>query len=115
MRVAGNSDDREGGLRVGLRTASLGAPCPASTEAPAGSFYWDQGRVVIDLNKTAALRRTGSALAFVDAARKLNLVVIHADRGLYIAFDRSRAQDDVRAYETRREGSRLLIAVGNGG
>lgn len=116
MRMAGNPDNREGVLRGGLETAGRVPPRPVSTEAPAGSFHWDQGRVVIDLNKTVALRRTGSALAFVDVERNLNLVVVHADRGLYIAFDRSRARDrdDVRAYETRREGSRLLIAVGNG-
>jgi nitrite reductase/ring-hydroxylating ferredoxin subunit len=107
--------------------------------------------VVIDLNKAVVLRRTGAALAVVDTERKLNLIVIHVDRSLFVALDRScthggaqcafngkrrtlkctslnhaeygldgkllhgRTHGDLRAYETRREGSRLLIALGNSG
>lgn len=102
-------------VQGGSWAAGPGPLSGASPEAPAGSFHFNSGRVVVDLNKAVALRRTGAALAVVDTERGLNLIVIHAGRGLFVALDRSRAHADVRAYETRREGDRLLVEVGGGG
>ena len=63
--------------------------CCRTPPAPAGSFSTVPGRIVVDLQKAPELRRTGAAVSVVDEARKLNLILIHADRGHYVAMDRS--------------------------
>jgi hypothetical protein len=97
----------------------IAKPHGTAPEAPAGSFRIEKGQVVVSLAKAAALRKAGAALALVDAARHLNLVVVHADRGLYVAVDRASltngagggAEKGLKAYTVRREGSKLLIDV----
>ena len=98
----------------------IAKPHGTAPEAPAGSFRKEKGQVVVSLRKAAALRKAGAALALVDAAQQVNLVVVHADRGLYVTVDRASlangagggAEKGLKAYTVRREGAALWIDVG---
>jgi nitrite reductase/ring-hydroxylating ferredoxin subunit len=78
--------DRRDLLRRGLFAAGFAPLCCVTPEAPAGSFSFDGRRLLLD---RALLRKPGAAIAVVDAARNLNLIVIHATRNRFAALDRS--------------------------
>ena len=62
--------------------------CCTTEEVPPGSFRFEGATLVVELSK-AGLRAAGSARAVVDAARKLNIIIVHADGGHFTALDRS--------------------------
>jgi nitrite reductase/ring-hydroxylating ferredoxin subunit len=65
-------------------------PLCCMTEAlPSGSVAFAPARITVDLARVPALRRTGAAFRIVEEGRKINLILIHAERGRYVAMDRS--------------------------
>jgi nitrite reductase/ring-hydroxylating ferredoxin subunit len=72
-------------------TAILGIPprCCKTPSLPAACISFAPGKVIVDLALVPELRRTGSAFSVVDEDRKTNLVLIHVERGRYVAMDRT--------------------------
>jgi nitrite reductase/ring-hydroxylating ferredoxin subunit len=62
--------------------------CTTPALAPAGIAF-DSGKVTIDLARVPDLRRIGAAFSIIDEGRKLNLILIHVRRGIYVAMDRT--------------------------
>jgi nitrite reductase/ring-hydroxylating ferredoxin subunit len=63
--------------------------CCRSEAAAAGSYRFEGTRLVLDLRQTPQLRKVGSAVAMVDAARKVNLIVARVGPRAYAALDRT--------------------------
>jgi nitrite reductase/ring-hydroxylating ferredoxin subunit len=63
--------------------------CCTSRELPPDSMVFDPGKVTVDLSRVPELRRAGAAYSVVDEGRKVNLILIHVRRGVYVALDRS--------------------------
>jgi len=72
-------------------TAMAGAPpwCCKTPSLPAASLSFVPGKVIVNLALVPDLRRPGVAFSVVDETRKINLVLIHAERGRYVAIDRT--------------------------
>ncbi len=65
-------------------------PLCCTTEAlPPASVEFGNGKITVDLGRVPELQRNGVSFRIVDDSRKLNLILIHAGRGLYVAMDRS--------------------------
>ena len=71
--------------------AAAGLPplCCTSRELPASSVAFETSRIRVDLSQARELRRAGAAFAIVNEPRKINLLLIHAGRGQYVALDRT--------------------------
>ncbi len=71
--------------------AVTGAPplCCTTRALPPASIAFDSEKVTVDLSRVPQLRRTGAAFSLVDEGRRLNLILIHVRRGLYVSLDRS--------------------------
>lgn len=71
--------------------AATGLPplCCTTCPLPPESISFDSEKVTIDLARVPQLRRAGAAFSVVDERRKLNLILIHVRRGLYVSMDRS--------------------------
>jgi len=61
--------------------------CCTSPPLPAGSAVFEKDRVVVQL--VPELRRKSAVFKVVDEARKINLLLIHVERGRYVAIDRT--------------------------
>ena len=82
-----------------LQTAALlgGVPCTclakasndccAVPEAPADAFRIQPGLLSVDLDRTTALSRTGSAVKIVDPDRKLRIIIAHPGKDQFVALD----------------------------
>jgi nitrite reductase/ring-hydroxylating ferredoxin subunit len=72
-------------------TAILGIPprCCKTPPLPSACISFAPGKAIVDLALVPELRRTGSAFSVVDADRRTNLVLIHVERGRYVAMDRT--------------------------
>ena len=63
--------------------------CCRTPEIPPGSASYLGKTLLIDLERAPELGRVGSAAAFVDTARKLDLIVAHIGRNDFAVLDRS--------------------------
>jgi len=63
--------------------------CCRTGDAPVGSYRFDGTRLMIDLRRARELRKAGSAVAVVDAERKLNVIVACVEARRYAALDRT--------------------------
>jgi nitrite reductase/ring-hydroxylating ferredoxin subunit len=72
-----------------LAVTGLPPLCCTTSALPAESIHFDSGKIIVDLSRAPQLRRTSAAFSLVDEGRKLNLILIHVRRGLYVALDRS--------------------------
>jgi Rieske Fe-S protein len=72
-------------------TAMVGIPpwCCKTPPLPAAGIAFAPGKAIVDLALVPDLRRTGAAFSVVDEGRKINLVLIHVERGHYVAMDRT--------------------------
>jgi nitrite reductase/ring-hydroxylating ferredoxin subunit len=76
-------------LAGALAVAGVPPLCCRSEELPPESLRLEGGRILVDLARAPGLRRAGAAFAIVEPGRRLNLILIHAGRGEYIAMDRA--------------------------
>ena len=140
--------DRRELLARGLWAVGFAPLCCVTEPAPASAFSIEPGQVVMD---RGLLPRAGSAVALVDGDRKINLIVVRAERNRYAALDRScthggaqcaynnrrktvqctslnhaefdlngtllhgRTHGNLRTYEVRAEGKKLVISLGAAG
>jgi nitrite reductase/ring-hydroxylating ferredoxin subunit len=77
---------------LGAVTAIVGAPpwCCKTPSLPDGCLSFAPGKVLVNLALVPDLRRrTGAAFSVVDEDRKINLLLIHVERGRYVAMDRT--------------------------
>jgi nitrite reductase/ring-hydroxylating ferredoxin subunit len=72
-------------------TAMVGIPpwCCRTPSVPAAGVAFAPGKVIVNLALVPDLRKPGSAFSVVDEGRKINLVLIHVERGRYAAMDRT--------------------------
>ena len=86
---------RRGWLQTGALLA--GAPCACLAQAshdcctvpdaPGDGVRIQPGLVTIDLDRTPALHRTGSAVKVIDPARKLQVIVARPGKDQFVALD----------------------------
>ncbi len=76
-------------LQGALAVAGFPPLCCTTRALPRAGIAFDSEKVTVDLSRVPQLRRTGAAFSIVDEGRKLNLILIHVRRGLYVAMDRS--------------------------
>lgn len=88
MEPSGDLDRRQL-LRGSLGFAGVLPLCCRTPELGREGIRYDGSRLVIDLRKTPELDRVGSAGAFVDRERKLDIIVAHTASHRYAALDRS--------------------------
>jgi len=107
--------------------------CCTTSALPAESIAF-----VVDLSRGPRLRRTGAAVSVLDEGGKLNLILIHVRRGVYVAMDRActhggaqcrfnakrhtlhlrgtllhgRTHGNLRTYVTKASGERVEIWLG---
>jgi nitrite reductase/ring-hydroxylating ferredoxin subunit len=62
--------------------------CCVTPEAPIEAVSFDGPVLRLDVSRVHELRRVGGAVTVVDAERKLNLLVAHAEKGRFVALDR---------------------------
>ncbi|MBE7541793.1 MAG: Rieske 2Fe-2S domain-containing protein [Solibacteraceae bacterium] len=77
--------DRRELLRRSMFAVGFAPLCCVTPEAPASRFRVEGGRVRLD---AGLVGKPGSAVAVVEPGRKLNLIVMHVERGRYAALDR---------------------------
>ena len=75
-------------IQGSLMLAGVPLCCTTEVLAPA-SFRFEGSTLVVELNKASGLRSVGSARAVVDAARKLNIIIVHTHDGRFVALDRT--------------------------
>jgi nitrite reductase/ring-hydroxylating ferredoxin subunit len=63
--------------------------CCTTPDVPRESVSYQGATLILDLNKASDLRPVGSALAVVDAQRKLNVIIAHTEGRRFVALDRS--------------------------
>jgi nitrite reductase/ring-hydroxylating ferredoxin subunit len=76
-------------LQGALAVTGLPPLCCTSLALPASSVAFEPGRIMVELARVPELRRTGAAFTIVDEGRKVNLLLIHAEHGRYVAMDRA--------------------------
>ena len=76
-------------LRGSLLLAGVPPLCCTTPLASRASVTFQGSTVVLDLNGIADLQAVGGAVAVVDEARGLNILVAHTDNGCYAALDRT--------------------------
>lgn len=76
-------------FQAALVVAGFPPLCCTTRALPPAGIAFDSKKITVDLSRVPQLRRTGAAFSIVDDHRKLNLILIHARRGFYVAMDRS--------------------------
>src|SRR6478672_7489430 len=76
-------------FQAALVVAGFPPLCCTTPALPPAGIAFDPKKITVDLSRVPQLRRTGAAFSIVDDHRKLNLILIHARRGFYVAMDRS--------------------------
>ena len=56
---------------------------------PPECVTFQPGRITVDLGTFPELSRTGVSFAVVDEERKINLMLVHAERGRFVAVERT--------------------------
>lgn len=71
--------------------AVVGIPplCCTTTPLPPAGAAFAPGKVSVDLTLVPQLRRPGAAFSVVKEDAKINVILIHAGHGQYVAMDRS--------------------------
>jgi len=69
--------------------AGLPPLCCTTQPLPPACLELRNARITVDLARIPELRRSGASFRIVDDERKINLILIHAGRGRYVAMDRS--------------------------
>lgn len=76
-------------IRSSLVLAGVPWMCCDTEDIPAAGIRYDGPIIMIDLKLAPGLRRPGSAAKIVDPSRKLNLIVVHAEKNRFAALNRS--------------------------
>ena len=76
-------------LQGALAVTGIPPLCCTSQALPAACLVFEPGRITVELARVPELRRTGAAFRVVDESRKINLLLIHAGHGRYVAMDRA--------------------------
>ena len=63
--------------------------CCVTETLPPESVAFSPAKVVVDLKRAPGLRHVGAAFTVVEDTRKLNIILIHATSGRYVAMDRT--------------------------
>ena len=92
--VAGNKIlkseiDRRDFLQSALAASGIPPLCCTSQALPASCIAFEPGKIKIQLARVPELRHTGAAFKIVDEGRGINLLLIHAHAGRYVALDRT--------------------------
>ena len=71
--------------------ALTGVPplCCVTQPLPEECVSFQADTITVDLTRAAGLRKAGAAFSIVNLERKINLILIHASRGEFVAMDRS--------------------------
>ncbi len=85
----GSEIERRHFLQGALAVAAIPPLCCTTQALPPESVAFALGKIVVDLARVPELRRTGAAFSIVEERRKINLILIHAGRGRYIAMERT--------------------------
>jgi nitrite reductase/ring-hydroxylating ferredoxin subunit len=88
-KASSSEIERRHFLQGALAATGLPPLCCTSQALPAASFAIASGKLTVDLARAPELRRTGMAFKIVDEARKINLLLIHDERGHFVAMDRT--------------------------
>lgn len=75
-------------LRAALSVAIPPLCCTTPQLRQAG-WTFEKNRITVDLARAPELRRPGAACCIVDPGRTLNLLLIHAGKGTFVAMDRA--------------------------
>ena len=87
-----------------LAMAAIPPLCCTTAALPPGSVTFGDNGIAINLAAAPELRRTGAAFSVVNEARKVNIVVIHIERGRYVAMDRTCTHGGAQcAYNPKRQ------------
>jgi nitrite reductase/ring-hydroxylating ferredoxin subunit len=81
--------ERRDFLRGSLAAAGVFPFCCMTPPLPPNSVTFEDSRIVVKLAAVPELRRAGAVFSVVDESRKVNVLLIHAGRGRYVAMDRS--------------------------
>lgn len=76
-------------LQAALAVTAIPPLCCTTQSLPQGSVAFEPGKITVDLTRVPELRRSGAAFSIVEEGRKINLILIHAERGHYIAMERT--------------------------
>ncbi|MEN6535708.1 MAG: hypothetical protein ABFD60_17105 [Bryobacteraceae bacterium] len=76
-------------LQSALAVAAIPPLCCVTPPAPANSIQFQDGKIIVDLTRVPELRRSGTAIAIVDEARKINLILVHAESKRYVTLNRA--------------------------
>ncbi len=76
-------------IRSSLMLAGVPLLCCDTEDVPAASIRYEGPVIAIDLRQARGLLRPGSAGKIVDEARKLNLIIVHAEKNRFAALSRS--------------------------
>jgi nitrite reductase/ring-hydroxylating ferredoxin subunit len=95
--------ERRSFLQGALAVTAIPPLCCTSQALPQASVAFESGRITVDLARAPEMRRVGSAFSVVDEGRKINLILIHAERGHYVAMERSCTHNGAQCtYNPRR-------------
>jgi nitrite reductase/ring-hydroxylating ferredoxin subunit len=76
-------------LQGSLAMAGVVPLCCSTPSISAGSVRFERDRMIVDLRKAPGLSRVGSAVAVVDSARGINLIIARTGKHEFAALDRS--------------------------
>ncbi len=76
-------------LQGALAVTAIPPLCCTTQALPQASVAFESGKIMVDLARVPELRLTGAAFSIVEEGRKINLILIHAERGQYIAMERT--------------------------
>ena len=94
--------DRRQVIGKALAMAGLPGLCCTTEELPASSFTVKGGSILIDLKRSPALSKPGSAVRVVDLDRNINLIVVHPEKNRFAALDRSCTHGGAQVAYNRR-------------
>ncbi len=76
-------------LEGALAATGIAPLCCMTRALPPDCLTFEPGRITVDLGNIPELSRTGVSFAVVNEERKINLMLIHAERGRFVAMDRT--------------------------
>jgi nitrite reductase/ring-hydroxylating ferredoxin subunit len=90
-------------LQRALAVAAVPPLCCVTPALTPDAIAFEPGRLSVNLAVAPELRRAGTAVSIVNQERKINLILIHAERGNYVAMDRSCTHGGAQCtYNSRR-------------
>jgi Rieske Fe-S protein len=76
-------------LQGAIAVVAVPPVCCRTPSLPPVSVAFETGKITVDLTRVPELLLRNAAYSVTDEGRKINVIVIHAERGHYIAMDRS--------------------------